>query len=123
MVFVAHHESPEILPPGTQALHLPPATVTARGAPILSGRLRAVGSVRRNHWDPHGGQLCVQRVAIVRLLTDQPFGALGGEDLNKGVRDKGDFRWHSSRRVDGERKTSAVCHRHARRTLAPLNCA
>jgi hypothetical protein len=120
MVFVAHHQSPEILQPGTQALHLPPATVTAEGAPVLSGRLPAVGSVRRNHFNPHGGQWCVQRVAVVRLIADQPFGELGGKDLNKRVWDKGDFMWRSSRRVDGERKTSAVCHRHELRTLAPL---
>jgi hypothetical protein len=48
----------------------------------------------------------------------QPGG--GGKDLNKSVWDEGDFMWRSSRRVDGERKASAVCHRHELRTLAPL---
>lgn len=34
--------------------------------------------------------------------------------------DKGDFMWASRSRVDGDRKTSAVCHCHELRTLAPL---
>jgi hypothetical protein len=117
---MAHHHPPAILPRGTQALHLPPATVTAQGAPVLSGRWLAVGPVRRDHVDPNGGQLCVQRIAVVHLIPDQPFRKRRGKDLNESVWDKGDFMPRSSRRVDGERKTSMVCHRHELRTLAPL---
>ena len=40
--------------------------------------------------------------------------------MSESCLDKGDFMRRSRRRVDGERKTSAVCQRHELRTFAPL---
>jgi hypothetical protein len=120
MVLVAPEPSAAILPPRQYALDLPPTTVPSQGPPILRGRLLPVGSVGGNHLDPPGRQHRVQGITAVGLIPDQPRGAVGGNGWSEGVWGKGDFMSRSSRRVDGERKTRAVCHRHARRTLAPL---
>ncbi len=51
----------------------------------------------------------------------QPLGLPGDETLKESFADKGDFMRRSRRRVDGEWKTSIVCHHHELRAFTPLS--
>jgi hypothetical protein len=123
MVFVAHNESAEVLQPGKQPFDLPASTVAAQCTPILSRWPGSVLAMRGDHLDALLGELRIQRVAIVGEIPNQPFGKFLGEALLDSVFSKGDFMRASRRRVDGDRSTSAVCHCHELRTLAPLGLA
>ena len=120
MVFMADQYTSEVLPPGEQPFHLPAAPIPTERAAILGFGAFTIRSVRRNHLGPYRRQSHIQGVALVRLIANQPGGGRGGKGRSESMEDKGDFMRRSSRRVDGDRKTSAVCHRHELRTLAPL---
>jgi len=109
------------LQPRPQPLDLPAAAVAAQCPPVLRRRFRPVRLVRRDQLDAALGQLCVQRIGVVSLIPDQSFGLLGGKTLKESLSDKGDFMRRSRRRVDGEWKTSIVCHHHELRAFAPLS--
>jgi hypothetical protein len=120
LVCMAHQHAPGVLPPGERPCHLPATCVPTKGAAILSCRPCAVRPAGRASLDPDGREGPVEGSALVGVVADQPFGALGGEARRESVWDRGDFRWRSRRRVDGESRASAVCHRHELRPLAPL---
>ena len=120
MVLKAGQDPPIVLQPGEQALHLPPAAVAAQGPAILRRGALAVARMRRDQLNPHVGQAPIQRIAVVGPISNQALGPLGGKTLSESRVDQGDFMRCSRRRVDGDRKTLAVCHRHELRTFAPL---
>src|SRR5205085_7509535 len=120
MVLVAHQNATEVLQPRKQPLDFPPALVTAQAAPVLRSSLLPVRLVRSNQLHILLSKLFVQRVRIICLITDQALRRVVGEPLDKSFSDKGDFMRRSILRVNGERKTRAVCHCHELRTLAPL---
>lgn len=62
----------------------------------------------------------IEFVAVVSPITDQKSGIRSEKPFFESVVYKGDFMRRSSRNVNGERKTSAVCHRHELCTLASL---
>ena len=76
--------------------------------------------MRRDHLNVERLKVRIQRVRVIRLVANQPFGLLVGESLDKSFSDKSGFMRRSGLRVDGDRKTSAVCHYHELRTCAPL---
>jgi hypothetical protein len=86
----------------------------------LGGWLLPVGPVGCDQLNPRLGQFAIRRITIVGLISDQPLGEFSGKGRSKSLWDKSDFMRCSRGRVDGERTTSAVCHRRALRTLAPL---
>src|ERR1051325_9317903 len=116
----AHSDAAKVLKPGEQPLDLPAALVAPQLPSVLRPRLLPVRLVRRDQLDASFSQLLVQRAGVVSLVADQSFGSLSGKNLSESLSDKGDFMRRSRRRVDGERKTRAVCHRHELRTFAPL---
>ncbi len=120
MIFITHHNSPEVLQPRKQSLDLPPPFVPAKFSAVLRFRSLAIGFVRRNQLNSKFFQLLVQRVGIIRFVTDHLFRSLIGEALADRSFDKFDLVWRSRSRVNGERKTKAVCHCHELRTFAPL---
>jgi hypothetical protein len=65
-------------------------------------------------------KLGIDFVTVVCEITNQSFGDGFSEARLDSVLDKGDLMRASRRRVRGDRKTSAVCHCHELRTLAPL---
>jgi hypothetical protein len=79
--------------------------------------------MRRDRLDTLGGQLRIQRVAVVGAISDQAGRRSHNVALGESVFDKGDFMRTSRRRVDGDWKTRAVCRRHELRTVAPLGLA
>ena len=120
MIFIAHQNTSEVLQPRKQPLYFPSPLVAAQLPPVLCLRLLTIALVRRNHLDFNRCQLRIQRVRVIRFIADQAFRLLVCEALDKGFPDKGDFMRRSRSRVDGDRKTRAVCHCHELRTLAPL---
>ena len=120
MIFIAYQNSSAVLQPREQALDFPAPSVAPQLPPVLRLRLLAILFVRRNHLYIKPLKLCIQRVRIIRLVTDQSLRLLIDKALDQSFSHKGDFMRASRIRVDGDRKTSSVCHCHELRTLAPL---
>lgn len=120
MIFVAHNYSPKVLQPRKQAFDLPTAFVAAKFSPVLRFCSLAIRFVRRDQLNIEFFQLFIKRIGVIRFIADYPLRALVGESFGHCSLDKFDFVGRSRFRVDGERKTKAVCHCHEFRTLAPL---
>ena len=121
MIVEARHHPAEVLEPRVQPLDLPAALVAAQLPPVLRRRLLPVLAVRRDQLDVPARQLGVKRVGVLSLIPDQSLGLFGDKTLKESFADKGDFMRASRRRVDGELKTSIVCHHYELRALAPLS--
>jgi hypothetical protein len=120
MVFVADQYASEILQPGEESLHFPAAFVPPQRAAILRLRFLAVGPMWGNQLDPLLGQALIERVAIVGFVPNEMLWLSIDHTRGESWLNKGDFMRRSSLNVDGERKTSTVCHGHDLHTLAPL---
>jgi hypothetical protein len=120
VIFITHQNSSKVLQPRKQPLDFPPTFVAPQLPPVLRLRLLPVALVRRNHLNIERLQLRIQRVRVVRLVANQSFRLLVNKPFNESFSHKGDFMRASRCRVDGDRKTSRVCHCHELRTLAPL---
>ena len=121
MIFVAHHNSTEILQPREKAFDFPASFVTPQFSSVLRFFSLAIRLVRRNQFNSEiFPQLFVERVRIVSLIANQTLWRVVGESLKQSLSDKFDFMRRSRIRVDGDRKTSAVCHCHELRAFAPL---
>src|SRR5256714_1046348 len=120
MIFIAHQNPTEVLQPRKQPLDFPAPLVTPQLPPVLRLRLLPVALVWRNHLNRERLQFRIQRVRVVRLVANQSLRLLIDKPLNESFANKGDFMRASRLRVDGDRKTSSVCHCHELRTLAPL---
>src|SRR5579864_6099968 len=120
VAFIADHQSAKIAQPGEEAFDLPAASIAPQWAAILRFRALAVAPMRGNHLHLQLGQRLIQPVRIVGAVTNE---ALGQRLYKAGVEsggDQGDLVRRSRGGTSGERKTSAVCHCHELRTLAPL---
>jgi hypothetical protein len=120
MIFVAHQNPTEVLQPRKQPLDFPSPLVAPQLPPVLRLSFLAVALVRRDHLNLKRLKVGIQRVRVIRLIANQPFGLLVGEALDESLTNKGDFMRRSRLCVDGDRKTSRVCHCQQLRTLAPL---
>jgi hypothetical protein len=70
---VSSDEAAKVLEPRKEAFHLPPTLVTAKGATILGSHL-SIAPIGRNQLDPAFlPQTLIERVAVVRLVSDEPF--------------------------------------------------
>ena len=95
-------------------------TVAPQGAPVRRGRWLPVGPVGGDYLDPYRGQLRVSRITGVSFSPDELRRPHYGNGVSTRIWDQGDCMRRRSGRVDGERKTRAVCHRDELRPLAPL---
>lgn len=121
MVFVAHHNSTKILQPREQPFDFPAAFVTPQFSSVLRFFSFAIRLVRRNQFNSEIlRQLFVERVGVVSLIANQTLWRVVGESLKQSFCDKFDFMRRSRFRVDGDRKTKAVCHCQEFRAFAPL---
>ena len=120
MIFVTHHNPPEVLQPRKQAFNFPPSFVTPKFSAVLRLCLFAIRFMRRNQFNIEFLQLRIQRVRIIRFITDYSSRSFIGETTANSFCDKSDFVRRSRASVDGERKTSRVCHCHELRTFAPF---
>src|SRR6188472_1547107 len=110
----------EVLQPSKQALHFPTSFVPSQDSPILGGRLLAVGFMWSDHLNSLLLQTRIERVTIIRPVTNQSFWLFFNEPLVQGVFHQLYFMRRSTSNGYGERKTSAICHCHELCTLAPL---
>ena len=120
VVVVPHQNSPEVLEPSEEALDFPSALVAPQGAPILSFGSLAVAPVRGDHLDAVFAQPLIEWITVVGAVTDEPSGCSSNVTCCQSWFDKGDFMRRSSFKVQGERKTNRVCHRHDLATFAAL---
>ena len=120
MIFVTHHNSPKVLQPRKQPFNLPAAFITTKFSAVLCFCFPAVGFMRRNQINTAFRQLCVQRIRIIGFVINHQLWSLVGEAFTNGLLDQFDFVRRSTRCVNGERKTKAICHCHELRTFTPL---
>lgn len=123
VILVSHHQSAEVVQPGEEPFNLPASTIASQRPAVLSRAATTVTAMRRDQLNALVGELGVELVTVVGEISDQSFGDVFREALFESAFDKGDFMRVSRRRVRGDRKTSAVCHCHELRTLAPLGLA
>jgi len=119
-VIKPHRYAAEVLQPREQPLYLPSAFISPEHSSILRRGFYSIRLVRRYHLDALLAKFLVQRVRVIRPVADQSLRLLVGKNFSESFSDKSDFMRRSRRRVYGERKTIAVCHRHELRTFAPL---
>ena len=120
MIFVTNNDSSVVLYPGKESFHFPTPLVSTQLSTVLRFRLFPIAFMRRDHLDSKLSQFHVQWVGIISLIADQFFRFLGNQSVLDRRADEPDFMRRSTRCVNGERKTSAVCHCHEFRTFAPL---
>jgi hypothetical protein len=119
-VIKPHCDAAEVLQPRKQPLHLPSPLVSPEYSPILRRRFHSIRFMRRYHLNASLLKFLVQRVAIICPVAYESLRLLVGKNFSESFCDKSDFMRRSRRRVYGDRKTIAVCHRHELRTFAPL---
>ncbi len=97
MIFVAHHNSPEVMQPSKQAFDFPAPFVTTKFSAVLRPRLDAVSFMRRNQFNVEFRQLRIERVRIVGFVADYFPWSLVDEPLANSLSDKSDFVRRSTR--------------------------
>ena len=120
MILVSNDNSSVILYPGKESFDLPASLVTSEFSAVLSLRLLSITFMRRNQFNSERCQFFIQRVGIIGFIANQLFRHFLNQSMFDCCADKSDFMRRSTRCVNGERKTSAICHCHELRTLAPL---
>src|SRR5262249_18883173 len=100
MVFISNNQTTEVLQPGEQSLHFVTSVISPQRASVLCCRLFPIASMGRDHLNSGRRQFFVQRVAVIRRVSDQPFREPGCEAFEENVSDKGDFMRRSRRCVN-----------------------
>lgn len=120
MIIEPNQNTTKILQPGKQAFNFPTSFVAAQNSAVLRFLTLAIGFMRLNQLDVEFSQLFVERVGVIRLIADYSFWSLINETLANSRFDKSDFVRRSTRCVNGERKTKAICHCYELRAFAAL---
>ena len=120
MVFIANNEFSEILQPGKEPFDFPSSAVSPQHSAVLGGCFSPILFMGSDKLNTFLCQRLIQRITVVGPVSDQPDRPLIDKPLFESILDKGDFMRRSRRSVQGDRKTSAICHCHELRTLAPL---
>jgi len=124
-----HNQAAEVAEPSESPFNGPAATVPPQRTAVLRRWPNATTLVRSHQLYPTTPEAVAQRVAVIRLVGDQPIGFLprpagsrATRDSDGGQRlfDERDFRRGRRLQVVSQRKTLAVDHHHPLRTLAPL---
>jgi hypothetical protein len=110
----------KVLQPSKQAFNLPTLAITPQRSAILGDRFLAVDLMRCNQLNALLAQPFIQRITIVRSITDQSFRFLFRKPTFESPFDQSDFMRRSTFNGYGDRKTSAICHCHELCTFAPL---
>jgi len=106
-------QSSAVVQPGEEPLDDPATLVAAQGAAILRPGTDAIVLVGRDEIEAKGLQeVFIERIAVIRLVADQPRRDVREEARVERRFDEADFRGRSAGHVDGDRKTAAVddCH-------------
>ena len=115
VVFPLCDQPAVVLHPGKEPFDFPAAAVAALWPSVL-GLLFAVGPAGRDHLDSVFTHLLVQRIRIVDLVANQPFGQLVGEASGQNSFHKPTLGRRSAFDRYGERKTvTRACYELAPR--------
>lgn len=120
MKFIASGNSSEVLVPGEQSFDLPSTTVPTQRTTILCSRFFSIDFMRSDELYSPSSKSLIEGVTVIRKIPNNSLRCGASKAPGESLFDKGDFMWASRSRVDGDRKTSAVCHCHELRTLAAL---
>ena len=120
MIIETNQHTTKILQPREQAFDLPTPFVAAKFPTVLRFLTPSIRFMRRNHLGLKSRELFIERIRIVSLIADQLSRSLVGKTRKQSLLDKSDFVRRSTLCVNGERKTSALCHCHELRAFTPL---
>jgi hypothetical protein len=120
MIIEPNQNSTEILQPREQPLYFPTPFVATKFSAVLRFRALAIRFMRRDQLGFKLGEAFIERITVVSLVADQSSRSFVGKTRTESLFDKSDFMRRSRFRVNGERKTSAICHCHEFRAFAPL---
>jgi len=118
MVFIADHQSSEVVKPGKEALDFPTLAVAAQSAAVI---VRGLGSsLAMGSQQDHIliGQFLAQGIAVIGLIRNNVEGLFCHVPAVQSLLDKSYLRWRSSFCVEGDRKTTCVCNCHDLGALA-----
>ena len=119
MKFMPYNKTAKVLQPGKKPFHLPAPTIAPQCPPILS--LAPFTPVGGDHfYPPILFQLGVELVTIVSLVADQMLRQFVGKATAQRVFNQSYLMRRRACHVNGERKTSSVCHCHDLGALAAL---
>ena len=94
VAFPPRDEPARVVEPGEEALDDPSSAVPTEHAPVLRRGAHAIVFVRRNELKGVvAPELGVERIAIVRLVADQPRGPRLDEPVFEGRGDEPNFSW------------------------------
>jgi hypothetical protein len=123
MVFVANNKTAEVMKPSEDSLDLPPTAIAAKFSTVLGFR-QTVSAIWRNQVHATFVQkACVQNIAVVRFVADEPLRQMLGPRGIEGLVDQRYVVRRSVGNVGGDRKTMAVCDRHDLASLAAFRFA
>ena len=120
MILISHNQTAKVLQPSEQTFNFPAIPIASQGTTILRVFLFTILFMRCNELDPLLSKFCIKRIAVVSSISNYMFGSSSKKPFFDSMVNKGDFMRRSRCSVDGERKTSAVCHCHELRTFAAL---
>ncbi len=120
MIIETNQNSTKILQPCKKALDLPASFVAAKFSSVLRSLALSIRFMRRNQLGFKRGEAFIKRIRIISLIANQSNRSHVGKTRKQCLLDKSDFMRRSTFRVDGERKTRAICHCHEFRTFPPL---
>jgi hypothetical protein len=106
-VLVSSDESPRPKEPSEEPLDLPAVPVASQWTAVLC-LLPTARVVRRDHLDAHGGQLCIERVAVVGTVADESLRQFLQESPRERTDDEPLLISLTTLNPDGDRKTRAV---------------
>jgi len=120
MKFITSGNASEVLKPREETFNLPSASIATKRPAILRCGFDSVNFMRCNKFYSPSSKSLIEGVTVIRKIPNNSLRCGASDASGESVFDKGDFMWASRSRVDGDRKTSAVCHCHELRTLAAL---
>jgi hypothetical protein len=123
MIFVPNNQPTKVVKPSEDTLDLPSTAVTTQFSPVL--RLRqAIAAIRRNQVNAaFFKKTCVQDIAVVRFVADQPIWEILRPSSVEGLFDQRYLVRRSIGNAGGDRKTMAVCDRHDLASFAAFRFA
>lgn len=122
--FPADAEAAEVLEPADGAFDRPAAFVAAQRPAILGDVLgTAAGTVGRNHLHPLFGQLGIEPVAVIGLVTNESPGRLGAEHESEKFLHQAAFMRIGRSAARGHGQASGVDHDHDLDAFAGLGAA
>jgi len=121
----ANDQTPEMTQPRKGPFNLPAPAIAPQFPTVLELGLDPIATMRTNQINPLRFQSPTKRIAIIRLINDQPFytpmtATAWDSDLLQSFLNQRYFRWRGRRQSASQRNTLAIDHHHPLRTFPTL---